>query len=122
MEGRLRAPRGGDAMATKTSGKVGDEGQRAKDREKGSPPGPAGKKGSLPPRAAGKSKGRIDASGGADPAYLTLILRLPLRPIRTDAELDAAICVIDELTDRDDLSVAETDYLDVLGDLVEKYE
>ncbi|MGA2704055.1 MAG: helix-turn-helix domain-containing protein [Isosphaeraceae bacterium] len=109
-------------MATKTSGKVGNEGQRAKYRGKGSPPGLAGKKESSPPRAGGKSKGKIDAPGGADPAYLTLIRRLPLRPIRTDAELDAAICVIDELTDRDDLSVAETDYLDVLGDLVEKYE
>jgi HTH-type transcriptional regulator/antitoxin HigA len=66
--------------------------------------------------------GTIDAPGGADPAYLTLIRRLPLRPIRTDAELDSAFSVIDELTDRDDLSLAETDYLDVLGDLVEKYE
>ena len=30
--------------------------------------------------------------------------------------------MIDELTDRDDLSATESDYLDVLGDLVEKYE
>jgi HTH-type transcriptional regulator/antitoxin HigA len=60
--------------------------------------------------------------GGVDPAYMTLIARLPLRPIRTAAELDAAAVVIDELTDRDDLSSAEADYLDVLGDLVEKYE
>jgi HTH-type transcriptional regulator / antitoxin HigA len=30
--------------------------------------------------------------------------------------------VVDGLTDRDDLSPAESDYLDVLGDLVEKYE
>ena len=60
--------------------------------------------------------------GGADPAYMTLIARLALGPIRTDAELDVAAVVIDELTDRDDLSPAESDYLDVLGDLVEKYE
>jgi HTH-type transcriptional regulator / antitoxin HigA len=53
---------------------------------------------------------------------MTLITRLPLRPIRTDAEHDVAAEVIDELTDRDDLSPAESDYLDVLGDLVEKYE
>jgi HTH-type transcriptional regulator / antitoxin HigA len=53
---------------------------------------------------------------------MTLIKRLPLRPIRTDAELDMAAVVIDELTDRDDLSPAESDYLDVLGDLVEKFE
>ena len=44
------------------------------------------------------------------------------RSIRTDSELDLAASVIDELTDRDDLSPAECDYLDVLGDLVEKYE
>ena len=67
-----------------------------------------------------KEKGIDD--GGANPAYLTLIRRLPLRPIRTDAELDAASSVIDELTDRDDLSLAESDYLDILSDLVEKYE
>jgi HTH-type transcriptional regulator / antitoxin HigA len=62
------------------------------------------------------------SSGGADPAYLALIRRFPLRPIRTGAELDAATAIIDELTDRDDLSCTESDYLDVLGDLVEKYE
>jgi HTH-type transcriptional regulator / antitoxin HigA len=51
-----------------------------------------------------------------------MIRRFSLRPIRTEAELDAASGVIDELTDREDLSPAESDYLDVLGDLVEKYE
>jgi HTH-type transcriptional regulator/antitoxin HigA len=56
------------------------------------------------------------------PAYLKLIGRLPLRPIQTDAELDKAAAIIDELTDRDDLCPAESDYLEVLGDLVEKYE
>jgi HTH-type transcriptional regulator / antitoxin HigA len=59
---------------------------------------------------------------GGDPAYLNLIRRFPLRPIRTDAELDVASQLIDELTGRADLSSAEFDYLDVLGDLVEKYE
>ena len=53
---------------------------------------------------------------------MRLIKRLPLRPIRTDAELDGAADVIDELTDRDDLSPGESDYLDVLGDLVQKFE
>jgi len=74
-------------------------------------------------RTAGtKSQSRAVASGGADPAYLALIRRFPLRPIRTEAELDAASAIIDELTGRDDLSSTESDYLDVLGDLVEKYE
>ena len=75
---------------------------------------------SSPSRALEKSRGKVQ--GGVDSAYMTLIRRLPLRPIRTDAELDAAIQVIDELTERDGLSAGEMDYLDVLGDLVEKYE
>jgi HTH-type transcriptional regulator/antitoxin HigA len=74
----------------------------------------------------GQALARPKAASGAhdkvDPAYLTLIGRFPLRPIRTDSVLNAACTVIDELTDRDDLSPAESDYLDVLGDLVEKYE
>jgi HTH-type transcriptional regulator / antitoxin HigA len=31
--------------------------------------------------------------------YLELIQRFPLRPLRNDADLDAAIAVIDELID-----------------------
>ena len=72
--------------------------------------------------AAKLRRKKATASGGADPAYLALIRRFPLRPVRTDAELDMAAAIIDELTDRDDLSSTESDYLDVLGDLVEKYE
>jgi HTH-type transcriptional regulator/antitoxin HigA len=64
-------------------------------------------------------KGQIKAR---DIKYLKLILRFPLRPLRTDAELDAASAIVDELVDRDDLSPTESDYLDVLGDLIEKYE
>ncbi len=54
--------------------------------------------------------------------YLTLIRRFPLRPIRSEAELDRAQAVIDELLDHGRLDPAEQDYLDVLGDLVEHYE
>ena len=54
--------------------------------------------------------------------YLELVRRLPLRPIRSERELDRAIAMIDSLVDRDRLSPAEADYLDVLGDLVERYE
>jgi HTH-type transcriptional regulator / antitoxin HigA len=66
-----------------------------------------------------------DAVSGSDAVgdrYLELIRRFPLRPLRTDAELDRAITVIDDLIDRDDLEPEEEDYLEVLGDLVEKYE
>jgi HTH-type transcriptional regulator/antitoxin HigA len=72
--------------------------------------------------AASRSRKRPAASRGIDDAYLALIRRLPLRPIRTVDELDAAFAMIDDLTDRDDLSAAEADYLDVLGNEVERYE
>jgi HTH-type transcriptional regulator / antitoxin HigA len=54
--------------------------------------------------------------------YFELVRQFPLRPIRSEAELDQAIALIDSLVDRDDLDRDESDYLDVLGDLVEKYE
>jgi HTH-type transcriptional regulator / antitoxin HigA len=67
------------------------------------------------PRA--KTRPRKDLNG-----YLKLVRQLPLRPIRSEKELDRAIAMIDSLLDRDRLSPAEQDYLDVLGDLVERYE
>jgi HTH-type transcriptional regulator / antitoxin HigA len=54
--------------------------------------------------------------------YIELVHALPLRPIRSDAELDRAITMIDSLITRDDLDSGEEDYLDVLSDLVHKYE
>jgi HTH-type transcriptional regulator/antitoxin HigA len=54
--------------------------------------------------------------------YLELVRRFPLRPIRSEEELDRAIAVIDSLIDRDELSPDEQDYLDILGDIVERYE
>jgi HTH-type transcriptional regulator/antitoxin HigA len=65
-----------------------------------------------------------DPSGRADVSdvYLDLIRRFPLRPIRTDDELAAANRVLDLLLARDELSADETDYLDVLGGLMERYE
>jgi HTH-type transcriptional regulator / antitoxin HigA len=54
--------------------------------------------------------------------YLELVQRFPLRRIHSDAELDEAIAIIDELVTRDDLAPGENDYLDVLSDLVYKYE
>jgi HTH-type transcriptional regulator/antitoxin HigA len=74
------------------------------------------------PASASRSNSGTAGSRGIDVAYLALIRRFPLRPIRTEDELDAASAVIDELADRDDLSPTEADFLDVLGDLVEKYE
>src|SRR5947209_3948072 len=68
-------------------------------------------------KRAGKAKGRV-----AEDRYFGLVRAFPLRPLRSEAELDGAIAVIDSLLDRDDLDAGEKDYLDVLGDLVEKYE
>lgn len=51
-----------------------------------------------------------------------LVRTFPLRPIRDAAQLDLAITVIDRLVERDDLAASEQDYLDVLVDLVERYE
>src|SRR5258707_7212361 len=61
-------------------------------------------------------------TGGRRDPYLALVRRFPLRPVRSDAELDRAIAMVDELTDRNDLVAGERDYLDVLSDLIERYE
>ncbi len=60
--------------------------------------------------------------GKTEDRYLQLIRRFPLRPLRTEADLDAAVAVIDQLIDRAALTAPEQDYLDVLSDLVETYE
>ncbi|HEX5444504.1 MAG TPA: helix-turn-helix domain-containing protein [Pirellulales bacterium] len=54
--------------------------------------------------------------------YLDLVAVLPLRPIRSERELDRAVKMLDALLDRPKLSRTEQDYLEVLSDLVEKYE
>jgi HTH-type transcriptional regulator / antitoxin HigA len=58
----------------------------------------------------------------ANDRYFVLIQELPLRPLRSDRELDRAIAMIDRLLSRGGLAGDEEDYLDVLSDLVEKYE
>jgi HTH-type transcriptional regulator/antitoxin HigA len=57
-----------------------------------------------------------------DDRYLELVRKVPLRPIRSEAELDRAIAMIDELLDQGTRDADEEDYLDVLSDLVERYE
>ncbi len=54
--------------------------------------------------------------------YLDLVRQFPLRPIRSERELDRAAKVIDSLIDRPSLNADERDYLNVLSDLVEAYE
>jgi HTH-type transcriptional regulator/antitoxin HigA len=72
---------------------------------------------------AGKRSGTIRAVyGKTEDRYLDLVKHFPLRPLRTDADLDAATLVVDSLLDRAELTAPELDYLDVLGDLIEAYE
>ncbi len=54
--------------------------------------------------------------------YVDLIRQFPLRPIRSDEELDQAVRMVDSLLDRRDLRPEQEDYLDVLGDLIKRYE
>jgi HTH-type transcriptional regulator/antitoxin HigA len=58
----------------------------------------------------------------ANDTYMALVRRFPLRPIRDETALDVATAIIDELAVRDDLDPGEDDYLNVLGDLIERYE
>ena len=62
------------------------------------------------------------AQNPIDDNYLGLVREFPLRPIRSESELDRAIAMIDSLIARDDLGIDEEDYLDVLSDLVHRYE
>ena len=55
-------------------------------------------------------------------SYLELVLKFPLRPLRKDKDLDRALKMIDSLIIRGDLDSGAQDYLDVLTDIVEKYE
>ena len=59
---------------------------------------------------------------GKPDKYLELVKAFPLRPIRSDIELDRAIAMVDSLITRSELDSGEADYLDALGDLVHKNE
>jgi HTH-type transcriptional regulator/antitoxin HigA len=67
---------------------------------------------------------RAPAVPAVDRSYHDLIAEFPLRPIRTEEESRRADEVIGRLADRgeDDLSPGETDYLDVLSTLMERWE
>jgi len=64
----------------------------------------------------------MNRSGDTQERYLELVRQFSLRPIRSDKELDEAVRMIDALLNRHDLTPEEDDYLEVLGDLVERYE
>lgn len=68
----------------------------------------------------------LDMDSTSDPDKLTFDLlcrRFPLRPVRTREENSKAMMIADELLNRlSELSQAEKDYLEVIGDLIHKYE
>jgi HTH-type transcriptional regulator/antitoxin HigA len=73
--------------------------------------------------AVTRDKGTLaQVYGKGQDRYLALVRRFPLRPIRSEEDLDAATVVIHSLIDQEHLSRAELDYLDVLDHLVEAYE
>lgn len=61
-------------------------------------------------------------SGPKEARYLELVREFELRPITTGAQLRRAHQVAEELEAKGRLSRDERDYLEVLGDLIEKYE
>lgn len=64
----------------------------------------------------------VERRGDTRDSYLDLIRLFPLRPIKNKRELDHAVRVIDSLLDKDKLDPGEADYLDVISDIVERYE
>ena len=64
----------------------------------------------------------VNRQGDARDRYIELVRRFPLRPIRSDEELDDAVRMVDSLVGKPSLSQEEDDYLEVLGGLVEAYE
>jgi HTH-type transcriptional regulator/antitoxin HigA len=63
-------------------------------------------------------------SATPDSSYMGLIHRFSLVPIKTTRQLKSAFAMLDELAiiDEDKLTSGQADYLQVLSDLVERYE
>lgn len=55
-------------------------------------------------------------------SYLRLVSAFPLRPLRDDDDLDEAIKALNSLVGRADLTQAERDYREILGEIIEAYE
>ncbi len=64
----------------------------------------------------------VNPTGNVKDRYLELVLQFPLRPLRSDEELDEAIKMVDSLLTQKALAPEEDDYLEVLSDQVERYE
>jgi HTH-type transcriptional regulator/antitoxin HigA len=55
-------------------------------------------------------------------AYSELVILFPLRPLRDEVDYDNALEVAESLVGRVDLNEDQADYLDVLTDIIQKYE
>lgn len=67
-------------------------------------------------------KNRPSTAGNGRSSYMDLVGRFPLRPLRAEADYDAAVEVLDALAGRDDLNPGEVDYLEALTRFVEDYD
>jgi HTH-type transcriptional regulator/antitoxin HigA len=68
------------------------------------------------------TKVRNDRVPAPSDRYLELIHAFPLRPIRSEAELEQATTVVEALAVKPDRDPDEEAYLDVLTDLIRRYE
>jgi HTH-type transcriptional regulator/antitoxin HigA len=73
-------------------------------------------------KARKKSKKPAAKVVAKEDRYLELVCEFALRPITTGTQLRRAHQVAEELEAKGRLSRDERDYLEVLGDLIEKYE
>ncbi len=83
-----------------------------------SPPKPA----QAPGTVTGTKTRHARSRRAPGEAYFELVRRFPLRVIETDQELVRARTRLNELLDRDKLHRDAGDYLDILGDVIERYE
>jgi hypothetical protein len=71
-------------------------------------------------KVAARHRAPTDAAG--KDYYLELVQAFPLKHLRSDRQLSKAIKMIDSLIVRGKLERGEKEYLDVLTNIVEKYE
>jgi HTH-type transcriptional regulator/antitoxin HigA len=74
----------------------------------------------MPAAKIDKKSRSLDKNSAA--RWLELAAEFPLRPIRSDADLEQAIAMIDRVTDIESPTLDEEDYRDVLADLIADYE
>jgi HTH-type transcriptional regulator/antitoxin HigA len=68
------------------------------------------------------SHGRETRTPRGTARYMEMVARFPLRPLRSERDLDRATKIVNELAVRGNLSRGEQDYFEVLTDMVEAYE